>query len=328
MLDDGDIYLDPPSSASSASNSKGLFSIRDASNRILSGKGTTVSTLSECAQNVHPEIQYEIQSKQSSLPLFPKSAPWIAGLHCGMIWNPFPIYKPGYPEGYYGHKLLSQPHFVRCGVRLSLPRVSHVIQKMRSTSRGINRSFTQQITDDAPATSTTKELDLGVTYQESTYSPTAGTLEVILGKVRPSLPPAKVQDGTPSLNYGINSQSLRQSDDVYRRHNHLLLRLSTNNGNTNSNGKQNSIITPEQHPFLSSIEYIKASLRFPTPWFLRTRYNDRLSVSPSFDFVEGVGRCTFSGDVGRSGRTRAVLRLDSEEESTLTIVRALDERYV
>lgn len=76
----------------------------------------------------------------------------------------------------------------------------------------------------------------------------------------------------------------------------------------------------------------------PTPSFMRSKaglpgYKEvrvlrgkGVSVSPSYDFVKGIARCVVSGDVGSSGRTRAVLRLDVADDCTLTIVRALDER--
>ncbi|KAL7528413.1 hypothetical protein ACHAXR_004446 [Thalassiosira sp. AJA248-18] len=309
MLDDGDIFLDPPSSSSSegSSSSRGLFSIRDVGNGILGG----TSSLSECVQNVHPELRYEVKSNTTP---FPDSTPWLSGLSCGLTWSPFPVYKSGYPDG-YGHKLMSVPHYIKCGARLSLPRISSTIRNWRSTNRGITNSFTM---DNRP---TTKDLDLGFTYRESTYSPTGGTLELLLGRSRQSLPPAKLEDGTAVPSKGINSQFLRQADD-HRKNNHILVRLATG-GRT-----QKTILSSSQNSLLSSIEYAKGSFRLPTPFFLRTKYNDRLSVSPSFDFVDEVARCVISGDVGSSGRTRAVLRLDSEDDSTLTIVRALDERYV
>jgi hypothetical protein len=67
----------------------------------------------------------------------------------------------------------------------------------------------------------------------------------------------------------------------------------------------------------------------PTPSFMRSKIGvlrgKGVSVSPSYDFEEGLARCVVSGDVGSSGQTRAVLRLDADD-STLTVVRALDER--
>mmetsp|Transcript_25451 Transcript_25451/g.54761 ORF Transcript_25451/g.54761 Transcript_25451/m.54761 type:complete len:586 (-) Transcript_25451:193-1950(-) len=309
MLDDGEIFLDPPSPTSEeGSSSRGLFSIRDVGSGFLAGKGRS---LAECAQNVHPELRYEMKTREvdhtandgnsnvlDTRP-FPATAPWISGISCGMIWSPFPIYKTGYSDG-YGHKLMSIPHFLRCGARISLPRIS------RSTSRGIDNSFTLP---------KTKALDLGATYRESTDSP-GGTLELLLGRSRASLPPSKLK---------ANDNSLLQSDKYNSRNNHILLRLATGRPkgeSTNTSSNQNKSI-------LSSIEYAKASFRMPTPFFLRSSKGSggRVSVSPSFDFVEGSARCVFSGDVGSLGRTKAVLRLDAED-STLTIVRALDESKI
>jgi hypothetical protein len=76
----------------------------------------------------------------------------------------------------------------------------------------------------------------------------------------------------------------------------------------------------------TTVEYVRASLRLSTPSFLRRFRNNRgkgVTVMPSYDFKDGKARCILSGDVGSTGRTRAVLRLDVDE-STLTLVRALD----
>ncbi|KAL9186254.1 hypothetical protein ACHAXT_005492 [Thalassiosira profunda] len=301
MLDDGEVFLDPPASAAEggAATSRGLFSIREVGGLISNGG----RTLSECAQNVHPELRYEMTTKSEP---FPASAPWLSGLSCGMIWSPFPVYKLGYPEG-YGHKLLSVPHHLQCGARISLPRISAMVRSWRSTSNGIASDF---MVDRRPAR---KDLDLGVTYRESPYRP-GGSLELLLGRSRQTLSPANAKyKGTANDCTLPNNPLLRRKE--YEGRNCLLLRLAT--------GKAKG--RTDKNPILSSIEYAKASCRLPTPFFLRTKYNDRLSVSPSFDFTNEVARCTFSGDVGSSGRTRAVLRLDSEDESTLTVVRALDD---
>jgi len=105
--------------------------------------------------------------------------------------------------------------------------------------------------------------------------------------------------------------------------NHVLVRLANlnrrNKPSTNHNASPNL-----RNSLLSSIQYAKASFRLPTPFFWPSK---RVLVSPSFDFGTGEGRCVFSGDVGKSGRTRAVLRL-SEDDSTLTFVRALDDSKV
>lgn len=204
------------------------------------------------------------------------------------------MYKAGYPDG-YGHKLMSFPHHIQCGVHLSLPRIAAVVKSWRSTSRGITNTFTE---NDGPRT---RDLDLSVEYQESPYRE-GGTLELILGKMKPYLSPPR------QLMKGIRNNPLLHQP---RNNHHILVRLATGGGHKDK-----------------TIEYAKASFRMPTPFFLRNRYNDRLSVSPSYDFVEETARCTFSGDVGSSGRTRAVLRLDSEEDSTLTVVRALDDSKI
>eukprot|EP00580_Thalassiosira_gravida_P016354 CAMPEP_0201665758 /NCGR_PEP_ID=MMETSP0494-20130426/6804_1 /ASSEMBLY_ACC=CAM_ASM_000839 /TAXON_ID=420259 /ORGANISM="Thalassiosira gravida, Strain GMp14c1" /LENGTH=245 /DNA_ID=CAMNT_0048144781 /DNA_START=156 /DNA_END=889 /DNA_ORIENTATION=+ len=162
-----------------------------------------------------------------------------------------------------------------------------------------------------------KELDMGVSYRESPSRP-GGAVEVLLGRWRPSLPAA-----SPPLLRGVDDD-----DNIkHRRRNHLLVRFATGGrpeGKTNDSSFRKEI--------LSSIEYVKASFRMPTPFFLRNRYStknrDGVSVSSSFDFAEGIARFVLSGDVGSSGRTRAVLRLDGAEDSTLTIVRALDESKI
>mmetsp|Transcript_40588 Transcript_40588/g.71371 ORF Transcript_40588/g.71371 Transcript_40588/m.71371 type:complete len:620 (-) Transcript_40588:227-2086(-) len=329
MLDDGEIFLDPPSAASgSSSSSRGLFSIREMGSGILSGGWGSSKSWSECAQNVHPELRYEMKTKEQHSSSnddggdtrpFPATIPWLSGISCGMIWTPFPTYKPGYPEG-YGHKLMSVPHYIRCGARLSLPRFSTTVRNFRFTSRGISNSFTMENNDGSSSNnnrSTKKDLDLGVTYRDSLYRPDSGTLELLVGRSSPSLPP-------PKSNEIDNRQSLLPSDK-YRRRNHLLVRLATGH-----KGKPTDSTPSNQKSILSSIEYAKGSFRMPTPFFLRNNNNNTnggISVSPSFDFVEGTARCVFSGDVGSSGRTRAVLRLDVED-STLTLVRALDDSKI
>jgi len=334
MLDDGEIFLDPPSeqTSSSSSSSRGLFSIRDA---IDGGWG---KSLSEYARNVHPEIRQEIRTREPSSRSheddgddddddydtrpFPASLPWLSGVSCGMIWSPFPVCKTGYPEEGYGHnRLLSAPHFVRCGARISLPRLSAKLRDWRSTSKGIASDFTAMENYDDGDSPKMKELDMGVSYRESPNRP-GGAVEVLLGRWRPSLPAA-----SPPPLRGVDDDD----DDNNRRRNHLLVRFATG-------GHPQWKITNDDSSFqksiLSSIEYVKASFRMPTPFFLRNRYHgtnknrDGVSVSSSFDFAEGIARCVLSGDVGSSGRTRAVLRLDGAEDSTLTIVRSLDESKI
>jgi len=324
MLDDGEIFLDPPTSTSSNGKSRGLFSIREIGNSIL-GNGWGRSL-----ENVHPEIQYELKTReQQSTTLngneevidtrpFPDSAPWLSGLSCGMIWSPFPIYKMGYPEG-YGHKLLSVPHYVRCGAKLSLPRVSSLVRQAWRQSVGVIRGNSADQKHLPPFKPTTRELNLGITYQENPYQPETGTVELLLGRSRPSIP--------PSAKLSTMKKSLLSDNDKYRRNNHLLVRLATGRSDKTNN---KATIT---NNLLSSIEYIKGSFRMPTPSFMRNKGATRVlrgkgvSVSPSFDFVEGIPRCTVSGDVGKSGRTRAVLRVDVDD-STLTVVRALNENKI
>jgi len=326
MLDDGEIFLDPPTSTSSnGKSSRGLFSIRKMGNSIL-GNGWGRSL-----ENVHPEIQYELKTREQQSTTsngdeeivdtrpFPDSAPWLTGISCGVIWSPFPIYKTGYPEG-CGHKLLSVPHYVRCGAKLSLPRVSSLVRQAWRQSVGVIRgkSADQQHLQQ-PFRATTRELNLGITYQENPYHTETGTLEFLLGRSRSSIP--------PSAKLSTMKKSLLSDDDKYRRNNHLLVRLATGRSDKNNN-KATTIRNT-----LSAIEYIKGSFRMPTPSFMRNKGATRVlrgkgvSVSPSFDFVEGIPRCTVSGDVGKSGRTRAVLRVDVDD-STLTVVRALNENKI
>lgn len=261
-----------------------------------------MGSLSEYAENLHPDIRYEVESKATP---FPESAPWLTGLDGGMVWSPFPAYKPGYPEG-YGHKLLSVPHFVRCGARLSLPRLAALLR--RSTSQGITGDFTSA--EDARWRK--RDLELGAAYRESPYRP-GGTLDLRLGRARSHLPPPTPADVAAAADY--------------RKNNHLLVRLAIGRptGPTRS-----AVGSPNQ--IFASIERASGSFRLPAPSlpFLRDRFGRsdgrRVFVAPSFDFREGRARCAVFGDVGRAGRTRAVLRLDSEEETTLTVVRALDDR--
>ena len=338
MLDDGEIYLDPPSSTTGddgiSSSSRGLFSMRGMGNAILGGRGSTLA-LSECVRDVHPEVRFEMRTRErrrerpkpQQQPFgmtddddddnanddidtrpFPSAAPWLSSLSCGAVWTPFPTYKQG--EG-FGHKLMSVPHFVRCGATLSLPRISAMIREWRSTSRGISNTFT--LNDDGGPRM--KELNLGATYRDNPYSADGGSLELLLGRSRSTLSPAWPIDednGDPHMLH---------SSRKGRMNNHVLVRLANlnrrNKPSTNHNASPNL-----RNSLLSSIQYAKASFRLPTPFFWPSK---RVLVSPSFDFGTGEGRCVFSGDVGKSGRTRAVLRL-SEDDSTLTFVRALDDR--
>ena len=364
MLDDGEIYLDPPitstgndddvPSATTSSSSRGLFSIREMGNSILGNRKAALWT--GYAQSIHPEISFEMKSRETSTQStatitssndtdsdangensaiagdtrpFPETAPWLSAITCGMVWSPFPVYKNtgGYTtsedEG-YGHKLLSIPHYIRCGAKISLPRVSYMI---RQSTFGRLKSTADALLVEQQAKPAPRELNLGVTYQENPYQYNSGKVEVLLGRFRSSLPPAaKISTMKKSL-----LSSSPDDQNKYRRNNHLLVRLATNGSNkATSNSNSNSL--------LSSIEYTRGSFRMPTPSFMRSKaglpgYKEvrvlrgkGVSVSPSYDFIKGIARCVVSGDVGSSGRTRAVLRLDVADDCTLTIVRALDER--
>ena len=155
MLDDGEIFLDPP--PGSSSKSRGLFSIREMGNSILKSNEWCTSW----AQSVHPEMQFEMKTREQQSTTatgtancdesnpndvvhavdtrpFPDTAPWLSGISCGMKWSPFPIYKAGYTGDGYGHKLMSIPHYIRCGAKISLPRISSMIRQSlkQSTSGG------------------------------------------------------------------------------------------------------------------------------------------------------------------------------------------------
>ena len=332
MLDDGEIFLDPPA-GSSSSKSRGLFSIREMGNSILKSNEWGKSW----AQSVHPEMQFEMKTREQQSTTatgtancnesnpndvvhavdtrpFPDTAPWLSGISCGMKWSPFPIYKAGYTGDGYGHKLLSVPHYIRCGAKISLPRFSSMIRQSlrQSTSRGSGGNIA--LVDQ------TREINLGITYQENPYQSDTGTVELLLGRVRSSLPPA--------AKLSTMKKSLLSSSDKYRRNNHFLVRLSTGR-RRHRGGAATTYSNENNNSMLSSIEYIKGSFRMPTPSFMRSKIGvlrgKGVSVSPSYDFEEGLARCVVSGDVGSSGQTRAVLRLDADD-STLTVVRALDER--
>lgn len=289
MLDDGEIYLGPPLETSGESSTGGLFPILGGLNRWKS--------LPNCIQKVQPEVRYEIKTREQPLAEladgedatsnidtrpFPGSLPWLSAASCGMAWRPFPSYKPGNVDG-YGHKLMSVPHYVRCGARLSLPRISSVLNPGRLNAGSVDKGR--------------KELDFDVSYREG------GSLELLLGRSRPFLSPTTRSDNS-------------------RKNSHILLRFATGIRNRKLLGNGSTNIST-----LSSIEYARGSFRLPSPFFLRNKSPKGVSVSPSYDFVEGKVRCVFSGDVGASGRTKAVLRLDTDD-STLTVVRVLDERKI
>ncbi len=375
MLDDGNIFLEPPTSssidcdnASYTPSSSGLFSMRNIGENIMkSGWGRSWS---ECMRNIHPELMFEMHTKRRKPPQslstiispvpttttcttitnhekeemsvafhdaptrpFPIMAPWLTALSFRTKWSPFPIYDYYYPEDAnngYGHKLLlSKPHFVLARAKISVPRFSSLVQRegLTSKSLGIAKQFTlvnDDVDDDGGGDSNSinhskndnnnsKEVDLSITYQKRPYSTSHycrgdGTVELVLGTSISTLSPATTSQSRAIL-------------DKYRKNNHLLVRLATGRGiggTSNTNGSKRGLrMIP-----LSSIEYVKGSFRIPNPLFLCRK---GVSISPSYNFLEGNARCVFSGDVGSSGRTRAVLRLDAFD-STLTVVRALDDK--
>lgn len=350
MLDDGEIFLSPPSeTAVESSTTRGLFPLGGIGTGLFGG--WRLSSLSECFQNVHPEVRYEIKTRDNSLMgdsfegdidandmnhnkvdtrPFPMALPWLTAVSCGMAWRPFPYYKPGYPDG-YGHKLLTTPHFVRCGGSVSIPRMSKYLMPWKKSS-------TSQNLDEYGGGAIKKVLNLGATYRDDIDCP-GGTLELLLGKSSPSLPPPssyftrkmkkantdmpldEVDENESNKPSTLNNNEMPLSRfDPSRSNNHFLIRLATGM----RKGKLVANDTTMTSPF-SSIEYARGSFRIPSPFFLRDKWKKGVCMAPSYDFVEGKARCVFSGDVGSSGRTRAVLRLDTDD-STLTLVRALDER--
>jgi hypothetical protein len=152
-----------------------------------------------------------------------------------------------------------------------------------------------------------RELDVGITYRRGRrrrrrlVRPDGrgrDTLEIVLGGSGSDVPVAAA------------AKTKRSSTN-----DHLLVRLAVGKG-----GRRGSSSS-------SSIEYARGSFRLPRIPLFFLRSKGGVSVMPSYDFVEGSARCVLSGDVGSSGRTRAVLRLDADD-STLTLVRALDGRRV
>eukprot|EP00804_Cyclotella_cryptica_P001656 CCRYP_009033-RA/>CCRYP_009033-RA protein AED:0.24 eAED:0.24 QI:178/1/1/1/1/1/2/918/553 len=295
MVDGGNIILGPPSESSHDKLTKDFFPL-------FGGLGQ-LKSLSDCVGNMQPEIAYEIKTRATSTygdddrnnniheidwRPFPKTLPWVTAVSCGLKWWPFPTYKPG--EG-YGHKLMSVPHFVRCGATICLPRVSGILKPWR-TSVNNNQSSGTVIKR--------KNLDFDVTYLDD-VNRHGGRLEVLLGRSTPYLKPRFVEH---SRNPGQN--------------NHILACFTTGSRKGKLEGKS---------PSAPSIEYLRGSFRVLLPSFLRNRTQQGVSVAPSYDFVEGKARFVVSGGVGTSGRTSAVLRFDSDD-STLTVVRALDESKV
>ena len=118
MLDDGGVLSGPRSESSSSrtASTGSLFSAWDA---MRWGGG---SSLSRCARDVHPELDFAVSTKDDVRP-FPSSAPWMTGASCEATWNPFPIHEVDDGDGGYGHEMMSAPHRVRFGARVSVPRV-------------------------------------------------------------------------------------------------------------------------------------------------------------------------------------------------------------
>lgn len=278
MLDGGNVMLGPPSDSKHDQPAKQFFPL-------LGGLGS-VPRWSDCVKSIQPELAYEVRSRATSNNIedtrpFPGTLPWVNAVSCGLKWRPFPTYKPG--EG-YGHKLMSAPHYVRCGASISFPRVSKILRPWKSAG-GDELSCNDL--------SRKRSLDMDLTYLDDS-SRKGGRVEVLLGKSSPHLRP----------------QSSDQTQ-YSRRNNHVLACFATGKGSS-------------QPSLSSSIEYIRGSIYVPLPAFLHKR-SKGLSLSPSYDFIEGKARLCASGDVGTAGRTSAVLRLDSDD-STLTLVRALDDR--
>lgn len=283
---DGEVLLGPPSeTAGEGSTATGsLFPLSG----LLGGLTKWSRNWSECLGAVHPEMRYEITTRQSSSnndagvrDTKPFSfLPWLSSASCGIAWRPFPVRKAG--------REINTPHYVRSCARLSLPRMSNLW-----------KSFTS---DKQVRLTARRDLDVGITYRDAISSP---TVELLLGRTRPTLPPPNFHGSTARIKSILKS-------DKYRRNNHLMVRFATGGGNGANPG--------------SNLAYTRASLRLSTPSFFRRFRNNRgkgVTVMPSYDFIEGKARCVLSGDVGSTGRTRAVLRLDVDD-STLTLVRALD----
>ena len=104
--------------------------------------------------------------------------------------------------------------------------------------------------------SMTKYLDVGVTYRLSLYHPDSGTLEHLIGRLRPSLPPRKNND--------INNQSLLQSDKD-RRRNHVFICLATG-------GHKTTIKTPPIKSQFFHPSIIPKDLLHTLSFFLRNKY--------------------------------------------------------
>ncbi len=289
MMDGGEVLLGSPSeTAIEGTTTGGLFPLGG----LLSGLNKLSRNWSECIGNVHPEMRYEILTRDDDDTKKPfKSLPWLSSASCGIAWRPIPLSNTGQDHHNNG---INSPHYIRCGASLSLPRISNLWKNFTSN---------KQVRLKA------RDLDIGLTYRDISPSSSGGkTVELLLGRTRPSMPPPGFYGSTARIKSILKS-------DAYRRNNHLLIRLATGGSN---GAKLDSK--------LSTIQYARASLRLSTPSFLRRFRNSRgkgVTVMPSYDFIEEKARCVLSGDVGSTGRTRAVLRLDVDD-STLTLVRALD----
>jgi len=301
------------------------------------------------------------------VPPFPKSMPWLSSLACGMAWRPFPTY-PRHPQWGYGHKLLASPHHVSCAVKVGLPRVSNRFVPWRRSGESRNggeegkRTRPQQRTKKGRH----KTVDVGITYRDQLECP-GGTLEILLGKARNSLSPPSPASSSYSnkhsneLEYGQeegdegsdpsllddhhdssrsnNNRSGKNGNMNHNNNNHFLIRLATGRQRARTNTHiasknihrktiETATATPNKLDAPSTyLEYLRGSLHLPPPFFLRDKFRKGVCLSPSYDFVDGRARCVLSGEVGSSGRTMAVLRLDAED-STLTVVRRLDERKI
>ena len=287
MVEDGNIMLGPPSESYHDQSTKQFFP--------LLGGLTSMVRWSESIKNMQPELGYEIKSRTDStydkeigdMRPFPHHLPFVNAVSCGIKWRPFPTYKPG--EG-YGHKLLSSPHYVRLGSSIRLPPLARILRPWKSDAT-VDRS------DDNICSK--KSLELDVTYRDDSNRK-GGRVEVLLGKSLPHLHP--------------------QSSERYRSNNHILACFAT--GRPSGQERDNS---EAQSSLESCIEYLRGSIHVPLPSFLHKMCSEGVAVSPSYDFVDKKFRTVASGNVGTSGRSSAVLRLDPDD-STLTLVRRLDEQ--
>jgi hypothetical protein len=327
MRDDGMVISDPSCDSTSDGGGDGSYSIRDARRMLSGGMGSWGESLTRCARSVHPELRFGLSTRddrEEHGPPLLAATPWITGASCEATWSPFPIHEVDV-DGGYGHEMMSAPRVVRVGARVSIPRV--VSLSTLATTRWFPRRSTRDVigvggtatiaNDDGDVatmktTTTTgdiekkprKEVDFGMAYRRGRRRGRSGggTLEIVLGGIGSDLPPSAAMRSD-------------ETKKLTKTKNQLLVRLAVGGGG----GGGTKVITGD------TLEYIRGSFRLPNPlFFLRGK---GMSVMPSYNFVEGSARCVLSSDVGSTGRTRAVLRLDADD-STLTIVRALDERRV